>query len=138
MRSRGEAVLLQLIGGKYALLREFVDLRGILPAAARGEVIPPTPRLRCTSWAVAARGGRRLFHLHHSRLLAGLSRGLSGGDILNISMNAIHAGSVDADSAKWRITQGMLETEIEKVRVAKVEHSGKAKRGRRRVIGFGG
>lgn len=55
-----------------------------------------------------------------------LSRGLSGGDILDICLNAIHAGSVDADPAKWGITQGMLEREIEK-----------AKRGKR-VIGFGG
>jgi len=31
----------------------------------------------------------------------------------------------------------MLEREIEKVRAAKEEHSGKAKRGKR-VIGFGG
>ena len=79
---------------------------------------------------------------NHSRIetnfeiLAGLSRGLSGGDILNISINAIHAGSADEDPAKWRITQGMLEREIEKARVAKAEHSGKAKRGKR-VIGFG-
>ena len=34
-------------------------------------------------------------------------------------MNAIHAGSADADPAKWRVTQGMLEREIEKARVAK-------------------
>jgi len=88
---------------------------------------------------------RELFALHlpnHSRIeanfeiLAGLSRGLSGGDILNICLNAIHAGSVDADPAKWRITQGMLQREIEKVRAAKEEHSGKGKR-RKRVIGFG-
>ena len=50
-------------------------------------------------------------------------------------MNAIHAGSADADPAKWRVTQGVLEREIEKARAAKAEHSGKAKTGRR-VIGF--
>jgi hypothetical protein len=61
---------------------------------------------------------------------------LSGGDILNISLNAIHAGSADADPDKWRITQGMLEREIEKARAAKAEHSGK--KGERRVIGFVG
>jgi hypothetical protein len=47
-----------------------------------------------------------------------LSRGLSGGDIFNICLNAIHAGSMDAEPAKWRVTQEMLERAIEKVRVA--------------------
>ena len=61
---------------------------------------------------------------------------LSGGDILNSALNAIHAGSVDADPAKWRVTHGMLEREIEKARAARAEHEGKAKRGKR-VIGFG-
>jgi SpoVK/Ycf46/Vps4 family AAA+-type ATPase len=68
---------------------------------------------------------RELFALHlpnHSRVeadyavLAELSRGLSGGDILNVCVNAIHAGSTDADPAKWLVTQGMLEREIAKVR----------------------
>ena len=68
-------------------------------------------------------------------VLAGLSKGLSGGDILNICVNAIHAGSVDADPAKWKVTQGMLEREISKVKKAKAEHSGHEKETRRR-IGF--
>jgi len=76
---------------------------------------------------------RELFalHLNNSKgmdadyaALAGLSRGLSGGDILNLCVNAIHAGSVDADPAKWAVTQGMLAQEIAKVRLAKAEHSG--------------
>jgi hypothetical protein len=50
-------------------------------------------------------------------------------------MNAIYAGSVDADSAKWMVTQQMLETEIGKVKKAKVEHSGDKDRSKRR-IGF--
>ena len=62
---------------------------------------------------------------------------LSGGDIQNVAPNVIHAGSVDADPAQWKITQASLEREIEKAQVAKKEHSGKAKRGKR-VIGFGG
>ena len=41
---------------------------------------------------------------------------------MNVCLNAIHAGSVDADTAKWRITQGMLELEIGKARAAKEEH----------------
>ena len=68
-------------------------------------------------------------------ILAELSRGLSGGDILNVCVNAIYAGSVDADSAKWAVTQGMLEREIGKVRKAKAEHSGERQVPKRR-IGF--
>jgi hypothetical protein len=68
-------------------------------------------------------------------VLAELSKGLSCGDILNVCVNAIYAGSVDADSAKWAVTQGMLEREIGKVRKAKEEHSGE-KEGPKRRIGF--
>ena len=68
-------------------------------------------------------------------VLAGLSRGLSGGDILNVCVNAIYAGSVDADPAKWTVTQAMLEREIAKVKKARVEHSGE-KQGPKRRIGF--
>jgi hypothetical protein len=50
-------------------------------------------------------------------------------------VNAIYAGSVDADPAKWVVTQGMLEREIGKVRKAKAEHSGE-KEGTKRRIGF--
>jgi len=87
---------------------------------------------------------RELFSLHlpnperveaNYAALAGLSRGLSGGDILNICVNAIHAGSVDPDPAKWEVTQGMLEREIARVKKAKTEHLG-AKQGPRRRIGF--
>ena len=87
---------------------------------------------------------RELFALHLPNpdrvqadyaVLAELSRGLSGGDILNVCVNAIHAGSVDADPAKWKVTQGMLEREIMKVKKAKAEHSGKKGKSRRK-IGF--
>ena len=37
-------------------------------------------------------------------VLAELSRGVSGGDILNVCVNAIHAGSMDADPANCSIT----------------------------------
>jgi len=75
---------------------------------------------------------RELFALHlpnphrvtaYYAVLSELSRGLSGGDILNVCVNAIHAGSTDDDAAKWKVTQEMLEREIRKVRKAKVEHS---------------
>ena len=87
---------------------------------------------------------RELFDLHLPNpervkadyaVLAELSKGLSGGDILNICVNAIHAGSPDAEPAKWRVKQEMLEREIKKVRKAKAEHSGKKVKSRRR-IGF--
>jgi SpoVK/Ycf46/Vps4 family AAA+-type ATPase len=68
-------------------------------------------------------------------ILAGLSRGLSGGDILNLCVNAIHAGSTDVDPAKWAVTQAMLEREIGKVKKAKAEHSGEKQELKRR-IGF--
>jgi hypothetical protein len=88
---------------------------------------------------------RELFALHLPNpdrvqadyaVIAELSKGLSGGDILNICVNAIHAGSTDDDPAKWMVTQGMLEREIAKVKKAKVEHFGE-KRKEKRVIGFG-
>jgi hypothetical protein len=69
-------------------------------------------------------------------VLAALSRGLSGGDILNVCVNSIYTGSTDAYSEKWQVTQGMLEREIAKVKKAKVEHFGE-KRKEKRVIGFG-
>ncbi len=87
---------------------------------------------------------RELFALHLPNpdrvradyaVLAELSKGLSGGDILNVCVNAIHAGSTDDDPAKWLVTQVMLEREIAKAKKAKAEHSGE--RGKeRRVIGF--
>ena len=75
---------------------------------------------------------RELFALHRvnpermepdDAVLAGLSRGLSGGDILSVCVNAIHAGSTDADPAKLAVTQGILEREIGKAKKAKAEHS---------------
>ena len=87
---------------------------------------------------------RELFALHlpnHSRIeanfenLAGLTRGLSGGDILNISVNAIHVGSTDEKPENWKVTEKMLGREIMKVKRAKAEHSSeRGKAGRR--IGF--
>jgi SpoVK/Ycf46/Vps4 family AAA+-type ATPase len=68
-------------------------------------------------------------------VLAELSRGLSGGDILNICINAIYAGSTNADPEKWQVTQAILEAEIKKVKKPKAEHSGKKSKNRR-MIGF--
>jgi hypothetical protein len=68
-------------------------------------------------------------------VLAEQSRGLSGGDILNICVNAIHAGSVDPNPERWLVTQEILDREIAKAKKAKAEHSGE-KRKNRRMIGF--
>ena len=57
--------------------------------------------------------------------LAAVSAGLSGGDILNVCLNAIHAGSADEDPAKWKITGKILRREIERALRTKAEHSGK-------------
>ena len=85
---------------------------------------------------------RELFALHLPNpdrveadyaVLAELSRGLSGGDILNVCVNAIHAGSTDADTSKWQVTQEMLEREIAKAKKAKAEHAGEKSKNRRRV-----
>ena len=87
---------------------------------------------------------RELFALHlpnHSRveanfeILAGLSRGLSGGDILNTCLNAIHAGSTDGNECKWKVTHDLLMREIDRVKNAKREHAGDCGKARRR-IGF--
>jgi len=87
---------------------------------------------------------RELFALHLPNpdrvradyaVLAEQSRGLSGGDILNVCVNAIHAGSVDMNPERWVVTQEMLEREIGKVKKAKAEHSGEKGKSRRK-IGF--
>ncbi|MCX6847498.1 MAG: hypothetical protein NTY98_01110 [Verrucomicrobia bacterium] len=72
---------------------------------------------------------------HHDIWQRLLKHGLSGGDILNMCVNAIHAGSTDDDPAMWLVTQKMLEHEIAKVKKAKAEHSGEKGKSRRR-IGF--
>lgn len=85
---------------------------------------------------------RELFALHLPNpdrvradfaVLAEQSRGLSGGDILNVCVNAIHAGSVVSDPAKWKVTQEMFEREIAKVKKAKAEHSGEKGKNRRKI-----
>jgi ATP-dependent 26S proteasome regulatory subunit len=87
---------------------------------------------------------RELFALHLSNperveadyaVLAELSRGFSGGDILNVCVNAIYAGSTDPDQDRWCVTQLSVEAEIKKVKKAKAEHSGENS-GPKRRIGF--
>jgi SpoVK/Ycf46/Vps4 family AAA+-type ATPase len=87
---------------------------------------------------------RELFALHLPNpdrvktdyaVLAELSRGLSGGDILNVCVNAIYAGSTNPNPERWLVTQEMLEREITKANNAKAEHAGEKGKSRRR-IGF--
>ncbi len=74
---------------------------------------------------------RRLFELHlpsrnrvfaDLNILAGESKGLSGGDILNVCVNAIYAGSTSEDTTQWKITGTDLLAEIEKVKAAQTDH----------------
>ncbi len=87
---------------------------------------------------------RELFALHLPNpervradyaVLAELSKGLSGGDILHICLNAIYTGSTDPNPERWQVTQEILEKQIAKVKRAKAEHSGEKDRSKRR-IGF--
>ena len=52
--------------------------------------------------------------------------------IAEFRVNAIHAGSMDQNPERWKVTQLMLKREIAK---AKAEHS-EEKSKRRRRIGF--
>ena len=59
------------------------------------------------------------------RNVAMVARGLSGGDILNVCLNAIHAASVDPDPANWRLSESTLLAEIHKVQAGKKAHEGR-------------
>lgn len=88
---------------------------------------------------------RRLFELHLPNrdrvnadlgVLAGATRGLSGGDILNVCVNAIFAGSTADDPAQWAITNAILLAEIAKVREAKRQHGERPRPAGQRAIGY--
>ena len=49
-------------------------------------------------------------------------RGCRGGDILNVCLNAIHAGHRRPDPARWRVTATHLLDEIAKVKAAHSDH----------------
>jgi ATP-dependent 26S proteasome regulatory subunit len=75
---------------------------------------------------------RELFALHlpnpdrvqaNYAVLSELSKGLSGGDILNVCVNSIYAGSTDANPERWMLTQVILEREIAKAKKAKAVES---------------
>lgn len=50
--------------------------------------------------------------------------GLSSGGILIICLNAIYAGSTDANPEHWEVSQVMIEAETNKARKTKAAHSG--------------
>ena len=86
---------------------------------------------------------KRLFDLHlpnrervdaDLNILAAKSKGLSGGDILNVCVNAIYAGSTADDPREWRVTATQLLAEVARARRTKADHAGNGKR--RRHIGF--
>lgn len=88
---------------------------------------------------------RKLLELHFpkgQRVRADLgdiareARGLSGGDLLNVCVNAMHAASEDENPQNWFVTDGILRAQIAKVRSAKNEHDGKAKSTSPGTIGF--
>ncbi len=74
---------------------------------------------------------RRLFELHlpnRERVFADLNilateaKGLSGGDILNVCLNAIYAGSTADDAGEWKVTGTDLLAEVTKVKAAHSDH----------------
>lgn len=66
--------------------------------------------------------------------VARASAGLSGGDILNVCTNAIHAAAASGNEADWQLTQGHLLAEVRKIKVGKGAHGGQKER--RGPIGF--
>jgi hypothetical protein len=59
------------------------------------------------------------------RGIAMAAHGLSGGDLLNVCLNAIEAASVDLDPQNWRVTEEMLMAQVRKVQSTKRVHSGR-------------
>lgn len=66
------------------------------------------------------------------RAVAIEARGLSGGDLLNACLNAIHAGSAEPDPARWRVTAQLLLDEIAQIRATKADHANGSRRRRNR------
>lgn len=76
---------------------------------------------------------RKLFELHLPNMdrveadldvVAKASTGLSGGDILNVCVNAIFAGSAHEDPEQWKVTDLLLLEQVEKVKNTKAAHRG--------------
>ena len=87
---------------------------------------------------------KQIFGLHLSNLqrveadldeVARAAKGLSGGDIKNVCLNSIYAGSVGDVPESWKITQTILLAEITKVKTSKEQHQNK-RQIKHRPIGF--
>jgi len=63
------------------------------------------------------------------------SKGLSGGDLKNVCMNSIFAGSVHEDTEQWKITTAIMLAEVDKVLAAKERHK-KGRSKERGHVGF--
>jgi hypothetical protein len=61
------------------------------------------------------------------------AEGLSGGDIYQVMVNAIHAASMAADTANWWLTEDHVKTEIQRVKAANEAHASQ-RRAPRQVI----
>ena len=59
------------------------------------------------------------------RGVAVAAHGLSGGDLLNVCLNAMEAASVHPDPANWRVTEDMLLAQVRRVQASKRAHSGR-------------
>ena len=59
------------------------------------------------------------------RGVAVAAHGLSGGDLLNVCLNAMEAASVEPDPANWRVTEDMLLAQVRRVQANKRAHSGR-------------
>lgn len=57
--------------------------------------------------------------------VARASVGLAGGDILNICLAAMEAGSTDPNPENWKVTEPMLLAEVDKAKAAKARHAGR-------------
>jgi SpoVK/Ycf46/Vps4 family AAA+-type ATPase len=78
---------------------------------------------------------QRLFEMHlpnpervtaNLQAIAEAAEGLSGGDILNVCVNAMEAASTHPDPANWRVNDALLRDQVEKVKKAKLAHAGRA------------
>jgi SpoVK/Ycf46/Vps4 family AAA+-type ATPase len=59
------------------------------------------------------------------RGIAMAAHGLSGGDLLNVCLNAMEGASVDPDPQNWRVTEDLLMSQVRKVQASKRAHSGR-------------
>lgn len=77
----------------------------------------------------------RLFQIHlpnpervdaNLQAIGEAADGLSGGDILNVCINAMEAASAHPDPAMWRVNDALLLDQIGKVKESKRAHAGRA------------